>query len=379
MQTKTPPSGFVPPAYPYDRLDAFAAIAANVPGGVVDCSIGTPCDPVPSVALEAGRAALATSFGYPPSIGSVELRAAAAGWLERRMSVRVSTDDVAACIGTKELVASLPQYLRLRDPSRDTVLHPAVAYPTYEMGAVLAGCRAVPVALDEQWRLDVSSIADADAERALVLWVNEPGNPTATAADAEWFAHVAAWGRERGVLVASDECYAEFAPEPATILRSGLDGVLAVHSLSKRSNFAGARVGFYAGDPDVVRYLRETRRHAGFMVPTALQAAAAAALNDDAHAAAQRAEYESRRSQLLEPLAAAGLVHAGGPTPFYLWLRDRSGADGWAIAERLARAGTLVSPGDLFGPAGAEHVRLALVQPAERLELVAERLVSADR
>jgi succinyldiaminopimelate transaminase len=372
-------SGFVPPPYPYDRLDALKRLADSLPGGVVDCSIGTPCDPVPEVATRAATDALAASNGYPQSAGSAALRTAAAGWILRRFGVAVESAQVGACVGTKELVTSLPHLLRLRRPTLDTVLYPAIAYPSYEMGAVLAGCRAVPVPLDAHWHLDIDAISDADAERALVLWVNEPGNPSASTADDAYFARLGAWARERGVVVASDECYAEFAPQPATILSSGLEGVLAMHSVSKRSNLAGMRVGFYAGDPDLVAYLVETRKHVGLMAPTPVQAAAAAALADDAHVDVQRGRYAERRALMRDALAAHGLVHDGGDATFYLWLRTSDGADdGWEIAARLAHeAGLLVSPGDLYGALGADHVRVALVQPRERLELALSRLVAA--
>ena len=367
-------AGFVPPPYPYERLDALALVAEAAPGGIVDCSIGTPCDPVPEVARAAAEAALGASMGYPPSAGTPAYREAAAAWIERRFGIEVAPAQVAACVGTKELVGSLPHLLRLRDPSRDTVLYPAVAYPTYEMGATLAGCRAVPVPLDEEWQPRLDAIDEADARRALLLWVNAPGNPTSSVADTARFAAIAAWARRRGVVVASDECYAEFAPQPATILSAGLDGVLAVHSVSKRSNLAGMRAGFYAGDGDLVSYLLETRKHAGLMVPTPVQAAAAAALGDDAHVADQRARYDERRTLVRAGLAEHGLVHDGGPMSFYLWARAAEGDGGWAVAERLARTGLLVSPGDLYGPDGERHVRVALVQPLDRLRLALDRL-----
>jgi succinyldiaminopimelate transaminase len=371
--------GFVPPPYPYERLDALKRLADSLPGGVVDCSIGTPCDPVPVVAAAAAAGALAASNGYPPSAGSPALRDAAAAWIGRRFGVAVEGAHIGACVGTKELVASLPHLLRMRTPARDTVLYPAIAYPSYEMGAILAGCRAVPVPLDAQWHLDLDAIDADDAARALVLWINEPGNPSASTAAAGYFARVSAWGRRNGVIVASDECYCEFSPEPATILATGLDGVLAMHSVSKRSNLAGMRVGFYAGDPELVTYLVETRKHAGLMAPTMVQAAAAAALGDDAHVDVQRARYAERRALVRHALAPHGLVHDGGDATFYLWMRTTDGADdGWEIAARLAHeAGLLVSPGDLYGALGADHVRIALVQPRDRLELALDRLVQA--
>src|SRR6185295_17314464 len=308
-----PTVGFVPPPYPYDRLNALERLADSLPGGVVDCSVGTPCDAVPAVVSQAAADALERSMGYPASAGSAALREAATLWIARRYRIALDTSNVATCVGTKEFVASLPHLLRLRDPQRDTVLYPAVSYPSYDMGAILGGCRAVPVPLDADWHLDLGSVAEADAERALVLWVNEPGNPTSSAAGSEHFVQVAAWARARGIVVASDECYTEYAPEPATILGTGVEGVLAVHSLSKRSNLAGMRIGFYAGDAELVAYLLETRKHAGLMAPVAMQAAAVAALGDDAHVAEQRARYDERRELAIKALRAVGLVHGGGP------------------------------------------------------------------
>lgn len=371
---------FVPPPYPYERLDELAAVARAVPGGIVDCSIGTPCDPVPAVVVDAVSAAAAASAGYPPSAGTPAFRDAAAGWLERTFGVRVDASAIGACLGTKEFVGGLPHVLHRRDPGRDTVLFPAVAYPTYEMGATLAGLRAVPVPVDADWHLDVDAIDPDDARRALVLWINEPGNPTSSVASSSDLARIAAWGRANGVIVASDECYVEFAPTAATVLHAGVEGVLAVHSLSKRSNLAGMRCGFYAGDPALVRFLVETRKHWGFMVPTPVQAGAVAALGDDAHVAEQRSRYAERRDLVLGALETLGgldhlgLEHDGGPMSFYLWLQSRAGLSGWAIAEVLAKRGLLVSPGDLYGPAGADHVRLALVQPTDRLRRAVERL-----
>jgi succinyldiaminopimelate transaminase len=364
-------AGFVPPPYPYDRLDHLVPFAQALDGGVVDLSIGTPCDPPIGSVI----AALSTSNaerGYPPSIGTDALRQAIRSWLDRRFDLDVPLAQLAACIGTKEFVATTPQYLRLRTPSKDTVLFPAVAYPTYEMGATLAGCRAVAVPCRPDGALDFSAIDAADAARALMLWVNSPSNPTGALTD---LGEAAAWGRAHDVPVFSDECYVEFVWDgPAsTILHHGFDGVIAVHSMSKRSNLAGVRVGFYAGDADIVGYLKEVRKHVGMLVPGPAQAAAAVALGDDAHVAVQRDRYRRR----LERLGKVFSVWSGVDIPFpaggfYLWF---DAGDGWEFAERLAReGGALVSPGDFYGAGGAQNVRAAVVQPDDRIELVAGRL-----
>jgi succinyldiaminopimelate transaminase len=363
--------GFVPPPYPYDRLDECVRIAAEHSGGAVDLSIGTPCDP-PSAAVVAALSASHSERGYPPSIGTEPFRAAARRWIERRFGVEVHAAQLAACIGTKEFVATTPQYLRLRSPQRDTVLYPAVSYPTYEMGAILGGCRAVAVPADAAGGLDLAAIDPDDARRALMLWVNSPSNPTGALTD---LGAAAEWGRRHEVPVFSDECYVEFTWDaaPSTILQHGLDGVVAVHSLSKRSNLAGLRVGCYAGDAELVSYLKEVRKHVGMLVPGPVQAAAAVAFDDDRHVDEQRDRYRRRLESVAATLSAwSGLVVPQPAGSFYLWF---DAGDGWAFARRLAsEGGAVVSPGDFYGAGGAEHVRVAVVQPDDRLELMARRL-----
>ena len=359
-------TGFVPPPYPYERLSEVIALANEHDGGAVDLSIGTPCDPTPPDII-AALSAPDSARGYPPSVGTPALRAAAAEWIARRLGATVDpATELAACVGSKEFVASTPQYLKLRDPSRDTVLYPAISYPTYAMGATLACCRPVAYrTLDE--------IADADAGRALCIWVNSPGNPTGELVD---LAAAAEWGRARGVPVLSDECYAEFTwtGGPTTILGSGATGVIAVHSLSKRDNFAGARIGFYAGDAQLVHYLREVRKHAGLMPPGPVQAAAVLALGDDAHVEVQRARYLGRLRRLQQLLAVAGYPVELPDGAFYLWATAPDG-DAWAAARDLARrAGIVVSPGEFYGPESTGFFRVAAVQPDERIELAAARI-----
>ncbi|MCO5305845.1 MAG: aminotransferase class I/II-fold pyridoxal phosphate-dependent enzyme [Microthrixaceae bacterium] len=371
--------GFVPPPYPYDRLADIVAAATAHDGGAVDLSIGTPGDPPAPAVLDA-LASSGTERGYPPSIGTEALRAAVAEWFDRRFGVDVDPSDVGAAIGTKELVAGLPHWLRLRDPSRDTVLYPEVSYPSYAMGATLAGCRAVPVPMDDRWRLDLSHIDPADAARALCLWANTPGNPAGGLDD---LTAVAEWGRRHRVPVFSDECYVEFtwsgpparpgqAPG-ATVLSSGTEGVVAVHSLSKRSNLAGLRVGFYAGDPELVHYLQEVRKHAGFMVPGPAQAAAVVALGDQRDVDVQRERYRMRLARMagiLEGIGIAAPLPDGG---FYLWVPAPDG-DAWRLAQRLAaELGIVSSPGEFYGHAASGHVRLALVQPDAALDLLERR------
>ena len=363
--------GFIPPPYPFDVPADVVETASAVDGGVIDLSRGVPCDPVPEV-VAAALAEPDSARSYPPSVGTPDLLDAVVGWFYRRLGVDLEQTQIGACIGTKELVTGLPQLLRLRNHQRDTVLYPAVSYPSYEMGAVLAGCRAVPVPLTADWRIDLSAIAEADAERALCLWVNTPGNPAGALDD---LGAAVDWGRARGVPVVSDECYIEFTwEEPSrSVLQYGTQGVLAVHSLSKRSNLAGLRVGFYAGDTDLTWYLRETRRHQGFLIPGPAQVAGAAALRDQAHVDLQADRYRRRLQTLIEVLAALGLEATMPEGGFYLWVAAPDG-DEMALVRRLAtKLGVLTSPGTTFGSGGAGHIRIAAVVPDGQMDLLRVR------
>jgi len=361
--------------YPYDRLDGLREVASRHPGGAVDLSVGTPVDPPPQVALSA-LASSGTERSYPPSAGTVAFREACASWMKRRFDVIVEPDQVGACVGTKEYVASLPGYLKLREEDRDTVLFPALSYPTYSMGARLAGLRPVAVSALPSGGLDLKAISPQDRDRALLLWVNSPSNPTGTLTD---LVACAGWAREHGVPVASDECYADYTwneVDTHSILESGSSGVLAVHSLSKRSNFAGGRVGFYTGDPSLVSFLVEVRKHAGLMVPGPVQAAAVAALGDEEHVHRQRGIYYSRLARLAAILSAVGVEASLPRGGFYLWVpAPPSIGDCWDLAGWLAtRLGVVVSPGVFYGEGGKHHVRVAAVALDDRLDMLESRV-----
>jgi succinyldiaminopimelate transaminase len=320
--------------------------------------------------VRAALAAAANAPGYPLTRGTPQVREAAAGWLARRHGVPASPDAVLPVIGTKEFIAWLPTMLGCG--SGDTVVHPALAYPTYDAGARLAG--AVPLA--------VRGLAEAGPQRVKLAWVNSPSNPTGQVLPAAHLRKMVSWARERGTVLASDECYIEqgWEAEPVSVLRPDVcggthDGLLAVHSLSKRSNMAGYRAGFVTGDPALISDLHEICRHAGMIVPAPIQAAMTAALGDDAHAEEQRARYLARRGLLRPALEAAGWTVDHSEAGLYLWAA-RPGSDCWESAGILAEAGILVSPGELYGPAGARHIRVALTATDERVDAGVSRLAA---
>jgi succinyldiaminopimelate transaminase len=333
----------------------------------VDLSVGTPVDPVPAV-VRAALTAAADSPGYPATHGTPRLREAAAGWLARAHGVIVPADAVLPVIGTKEFIAWLPTLLGC-GPG-DTVVHPVLAYPTYDIGARLAGANAVAA--------DV--LVSLGPERVALAWVNSPSNPTGRVLPAGHLAKMVSWARERGVVLASDECYIElgFDARPVSLLHPDVcggshEGLLAVHSLSKRSNLAGYRAGFVTGDPALIRGLLEVRKHAGMIMPRPVQEAMTAALEDDEHAVQQHARYAARRAMLRAALEAAGWQIEHSEAGLYLWA-SHPGYDCWGSVGMLAAGGILVAPGDFYGPAGAGHVRIALTATDERVASAVSRL-----
>ncbi|MHB1063059.1 MAG: succinyldiaminopimelate transaminase [Georgenia sp.] len=364
------------PDFPWDSLAPAKARARAHPGGIVDLSVGTPVDPTPAVAQDALRAA-ADSPGYPQTIGTPALRAAVVAWFARRRGVPgLDPDAVLPTVGSKELVALLPALLGLG--VGDVVLHPAAAYPTYDVGARLAGATPMPVGDDPAtW-----------PERASLVWLNSPGNPHGHVLSVERLATIVAWARERGAVVASDECYAELAwaaPWDAAGIPSVLDrrvtggdhtGLLVLYSLSKQSNLAGYRAAFAVGDHKIVARLTEVRKHAGLMVPAPVQAAMTAILGDDAHVAEQRERYRRRREVLLGAVADAGLeLDPASVAGLYLWVRHATRSAGsWELLDALADRGVLVAPGSFYGADGEGYVRMALTATDERVAAAAERL-----
>jgi succinyldiaminopimelate transaminase len=358
------------PEYPWDELAPLRDKARAFPGGLVDLSIGTPVDPVPGIIQDA-LAAAADAPGYPLTAGTPALRAAAAGWLSRALEVTVAPETVLPVIGTKQFIAWLPVVLGLG--AADAVLYPSLAYPTYDIGAKLAGASGVPV-----------SARPGDLPprtRPGLLWVNSPSNPTGEVKPAGWLRDAVAWARARGCVLASDECYITLGWDvsPVSVLHPSVagdshDGLLAVYSLSKRSNLAGYRAGFVAGDPALLRELLLVGRQSGMIVPGPVQAAMTAALNDDAHAAKQRDRYAARRLVLAGGLTAAGFRIDHSEAGLYLWAahpeHDARSACAWLAAE----CGILAGPGYFYGPGGERHIRVALTATDERVAAAGRRL-----
>ena len=373
------------PDFPWDSLAPLKERASSVATGdglgLVDLSVGTPVDPTPLVVQEALRSA-SNAPGYPQTWGTPALREAVAAWFASRRGVPdVDPDGVMPTIGSKELVAWLPMLLGLG--AGDIVGFPSAAYPTYDVGARLA--RATPQVVDGLAALGPLTPSTTPK----LLWLNSPGNPTGKVLGVPHLAKVVAWARQHGVIVASDECYAELdwrsdrgserAPTTPSILDPEVtggshEGLLCVYSLSKQSNLAGYRAAFVAGDPRLVRRVLEVRKHAGMIVPWPVQVAITAGVGDATHVRAQKAVYAARRDRLLAAVRAFGLEVTDSDAGLYLWAT--AGEDAWVTLERLADRGILAAPGTFYGPAGRQHVRIALTASDERIAAAASRLTA---
>lgn len=368
------------PDYPWDTMAPYRAIAEQHPDGVINLSIGTPVDPTPTVIREA-LAGATDAHGYPTTHGTITLRQAIVDWFARRRGVPgLTPDQVMPTIGSKELVAWLPFLLGLGEG--DVVVRPTVAYPTYDIGAQLAG--ATPIAADTLDELD-----DATRARVRLVWVNSPANPTGIVRDVNELKKIVDDARALGAVVASDECYAELGWGEWDVQRGGQavpsildprvcgntqDLVLAAYSLSKQSNFAGYRGAFLAGDPTIMANLVNSRKHAGMIVPAPVQVAMTAALQDDAHVEAQKDLYRARREILLPALQTFGLTVENSEAGLYLWAT--AGEDTWATVQRFAEKGIIIGPGVFYGEAGHGYVRIALTGSDADIAAAAQRLTA---
>ena len=366
------------PEFPWDQLAPAKERAAAHPGGICDLSVGTPVDDTPAFIREA-LADASNAHGYPTVIGTTEVREAIVAWGKRRGMVDVGMNGVIPTIGSKEAVAWIPFLLGVRPG--DTVLVPEVAYPTYDIGARLAG--ATPVAVDPT---DPSSWPDA-----ALVYLNSPGNPDGHVMSTDELRAVVAWARSHGAVVVSDECYAALPwSEPyvsegvpslldTDVCEGDASGLLVLYSLSKQSNLAGYRGALIYGDPALVAPIVSVRKHSGLMVPAPVQHAMAVALHDTEHVERQRSVYAVRRALLLEALTDVGLdVDPDSAAGLYLWVADPANpTDSWALVNRLAELGILVAPGNFYGTAAHGRVRVALTATDERIQAAASRIREA--
>jgi succinyldiaminopimelate transaminase len=322
-------------------------------------SQGTPVDPTPQF-IQKVLAESANAPGYPLTAGTPELREAIAQWARTKLGAS-GEFDVLPVIGSKELVAWLPTLLESKN-----VIYPEIAYPTYKVGAIIAGASHSAVAIDP-----------ATWPKADLAWLNSPSNPTGRVHSESELAKVLQWSRSTGSIVASDECYLEFgySQQPVSLLKVAAGdnkNLIAVHSLSKRSSIAGYRAAFIVGDAALISRIREIRKHAGMLVPLPVQKAMVAALADSVHVVEQAARYNARRDALAPALAQCGFEISDSGAGLYIWC-TRNESD-WDSVSWLADRGIIATPGSFYGELGSRHIRVALTAADAKIADAVERL-----
>ncbi len=362
--------------YPFVRLDEAKRRLGNAGIPVVDFGVGDPREPTAEVIREALVHGMRETMTYPKAQGLPELREVIAGWLGRRFGVSLDPErEIIPTLGAKELIFSLAQILVDPPAGRDLVVTTEPGYPVAERGARFAGADVLRLPLLESrgYLPDLDAVDDAVWARAALVWVNYPNNPTGAVAPPELYERLASLAVQHDFLLASDEAYSElyFAEPPGSVLQAGLDNVVAVHSLSKRSSMTGYRCGFVAGSAEAVDALKLFRPSTGTAPQEFVQRAAVAAWSDESHVEEARARYARKRAILLPVLERKGCRDAGGPSTMYLWLAVPAGQQSESFALRLLERGLVVAPGSYLGVSGEGYVRLALVPTEEQCSAAA--------
>jgi succinyldiaminopimelate transaminase len=349
------------PDFPWDALAPYGQRARAHPQGGIDLSQGTPVDPTPEF-IQTELKASANSPSYPVTTGSKELRESLINYC-RQVLGATGEFDVLPTIGSKEMVALLPFLLEAK-----RVLIPRIAYPTYKVGGLLAKAEVIEVDIDP---------ASWPTEGVDLVWLNTPSNPTGRVHSDDEMRAVLKWSRSHGITIASDECYLPFPDQKrGTSLLKFAEGenenLLALHSLSKRSNLAGYRAAFVAGDNALVGRLLEIRKHMGMMVPLPVQRAMAKALGDETHVTAQAELYRARRKKLSSALIANGFKVEGSEAGLYIWCTR--GESDWESVAWFAERGIIVTPGNFYGDAGKMHIRIALTATDANIDEAVSRI-----
>lgn len=349
------------PDFPWDALAPYAARARSYPGGGIDLSQGTPVDPTPNF-IQAELAASANSPSYPVTAGTADLQSAIRNYAQSNLKAAGSL-GVLPTIGSKEMVALLPFLLQAR-----RILIPKIAYPTYRVGGILNGAEVIEVDIDP---------ATWPSEGVDLVWINSPSNPTGRVHSRDEIGAIIDWSRKHGIVIASDECYLPFPDQDqgVSILEVAAgdnQGLLALHSLSKRSNLAGYRAAFVVGDEILVKRLLEIRKHIGMMVPLPVQRAMSVALADEEHVKTQAERYRARRTIMADALHRAGFEIQDSRAGLYIWCSR--GERDWDCVDWFAEQGIVVTPGSFYGEAGAQHVRIALTALDSQITEAGERI-----
>jgi succinyldiaminopimelate transaminase len=357
--------------YPFVKLDQAKRRLAAQGVELIDFGKGDPMEATDPAIRRALVDALEERMGYPLAEGLPELRESIAGWCGRRFGVELDPDtEIVPTYGSKEAIFMLAQVVVDRDSDKRLVLTTDPGYPVPDRGAVFAGADVEQLPLLEEHGLlpDLDAVPEETWERAAIVWINYPNNPTGAVASLEFLTQLAGLSREHDFLLASDEAYTElwFDEPPHSALEVRRLGNVAVfNTLSKRSSMTGYRSGFVAADAELTAALKQFRPSVGTAPQEFVQRASVVAWNDEEHVERTRAIYRRKRDVLLPVLTGKGIRVAGSVATMYLWLEVRGDVSSEEFAASLLEHGLIVSPGSFFGAAGEGYWRIALVPTEE--------------
>lgn len=375
------------PAYAFAEVDKAVQKLRDQGIEPIDFGVGDPMAPTPQFICDAAKEAIDTyaDSGYPSYVGLSEFRQTIADWTQDRFGVALNPDtEITSTIGSKEAVFNFPNAF-LDDG--DVVLIPTPGYPPYKNGTKFANGEVYfyPLLEENNFFPDFSQFPEDIVQRAKILWICYPNSPTGKLATREFLEEAVEFCQKHNIILASDECYSEiyFDQKPISALEVSKQNVLVFHSLSKRSNMTGWRIGWVAGDPDLIATFKKLKTNVDSGTPNFVQAAAIAALNDEQHVLAFREEYKQKRDILTEALQSVGLEVKPSEGTFYMWQKVPDGMTSVEFATKLLdpEIGIVVTPGAWISDVtpeglnpGEGYVRFALVPTVEKVREAAEKI-----
>lgn len=387
------------PAYAFKEINDRVKALQEKGVKAIDFGVGDPSEPTPNFVIRqlsiAGKKHALT--GYPHYIGLKEFRVAAANYMKRRFGISLDADtEICSNVGSKESIFNFPEAFVEHD---DVVICPSPGYPPMKTGTIFAEAVAyfVPLLKENNFLIDYKAIPEDVARRARIIWLNYPNSPTGAVADKEYYKGLIEWARERNIIVAADEgCYIDIymgKEVPISILQAadelelGREGIITFYSLSKRNNMTGYRIGFVAGDSQIVKIFKLLKTNIDSGTPNIIQEAAIKALEDDKHVAKMRRLYLRKAKILIKGLKAIGLKTALPKATFYIWQKVPDGMTDVEFAKKLLEPeiGIVVTPGSLISDEcelsdgrkvnpGAGYVRFALMPTIEEIKEAVDKL-----
>lgn len=371
------------PPYLFAEIDRKISAKRAEGVDVISLGIGDPCEPTPQHIIDAlcREANDSVNHRYPSYFGLPAFRQAIAGWYRKRFGLELNPDtEVLPLVGSKEGIAHI--HVAYVDPG-DVVLVPDPGYPVYQAGTVLTGglSHFMPLTAENGYMPDLTAIPADVADKAKLMFLNYPNNPTAGVATEAFFADVVDFAREHDIVVAHDFPYSEITfdgyESPSFLSTPGARDVgVEFHSLSKTYNMTGWRIGWVLGNPEVIEALGRVKSNIDSGIFNAIQKAGIVALEGPQDSVDEMKRiYMRRRDLVVRTLNDLGIKAETTRATIYIWFEVPKGHTSASFAQLvLEKAGVVISPGAAYGPSGEGYARISLTVPDDRLKEALERM-----